>query len=146
LKESIMLATGGLLVCLALLALAAVAPVFRRSNPPEWTTRGWVGEVITLAIVCTLALGLGYLGAGVIGAVQTGVGYLDLGLLAAVLLVSVGIWRRLRTRTRPGALGAEALARAQAPESGQVHGEGLVARAEPAPLMASAPPPPHRAA
>jgi hypothetical protein len=141
-----MLATGGLLVCLALLALAAVAPVFRSSNPPQWTTPGWVGEVITLAIVCTLALGLGYLGAGVIGAVQMGVDYLDLGVLAAVLVVSVVIWRRLRARTRPGAPEAAALARAQAPEPEQVHSEGLAARAEPAPLMASKPPPPHRAA
>jgi hypothetical protein len=140
-----MLATGGLLVCIALLALATVGPVFRSSDPPEWTTRGWVGELVTLAIVCTLALGLGYLGAGVIGAVQTGVDYLDLGLLAAVLLVSVVIWRRLRARTRPGAL-PDALARAQAPESGQVHSEAPVARAEPAPVIASGPPPPHRAA
>ena len=50
-----MLATGGLLISVALLALAAVAPVFRSSNPPQWTTRGWIGEVVTLAIVCTLA-------------------------------------------------------------------------------------------
>ena len=135
-----MLATGGLLVCLALLALAVVAPLFRTSNPPQWTTRGWVGEVITLAIVCTLALGLGYLGAGVIGAVQTGIDYLDLALLAAVLLVSVVIWRRLSARARPGAIRAEAPARALAPGSGQAHSEGLAASAEPAPVIATKPP------
>ena len=50
-----MLAIGGLLVAIALLTLAVLAPVFRRENPPRWTTRGWIGEVVTLAIVCTLA-------------------------------------------------------------------------------------------
>jgi hypothetical protein len=93
-----MLATGGLLVAIALLALAAVAPVFRRANPPRWTRRGWIGELVTLVIVCTLALGLGYLGAGLIAAVQTGVDYLDLGLLAGVALVAVVTWRRLKAR------------------------------------------------
>ena len=91
-----MLAAGGLLVAIALLTLAAVAPVFRRANPPQWTTRGWTGEFITLAIVCTLALGLGYLGAGALAAFQMGPDYLDLGLLAGVALVTMVIWRRLK--------------------------------------------------
>jgi preprotein translocase SecF subunit len=103
-----MLATGGLLTAIALLTLAAVAPVFRSSNPPRWTTYGWVGELVTLAIVCTLALGLGYLGAGAIEAFQTGPNYLDLGLLAVVLFVSVVIWRRLSARVRPKAVEADA--------------------------------------
>jgi hypothetical protein len=42
-------------------------------------------------IVCTLALGLGYLGAGAIEAFQTGPTHLDLRLLAVVLFVSVVI-------------------------------------------------------
>jgi hypothetical protein len=89
LKDSNMLATGGILVCVAVLTLAAVAPVFRSSNPPRWTTYDWVGELLTLAIVCTLALGLGYLGAGATEAFRTGPNYDDLGLLALVLFRSV---------------------------------------------------------
>ena len=100
-----MLATGGLLTAIALLTLAAVAPVFRSSNPPRWTTYGWVGELVTLAIVCTLALGLGYLGAGTIEAFQTGPDSIDLGLLAVVLFASIVIWRRLKARARPKAGG-----------------------------------------
>ena len=91
LMDSNMLATGGILVCLALLALTAVAPVFRSSNPPRWTTYDWVGELISLAIVCALALGLGYLGAGATEAFRTGPNYDDLGLLARVLFLSVVI-------------------------------------------------------
>ena len=125
-----MLAIGALLVCAALLTLAAVAPVFRGDNPPRWTTRGWIGELVTLAMVCTLALGVGYFGAGVIAAFQTGLDYLDLGQLAGVVLVSVAIWRRL-------------LAPARIPEQGDA-GTRMVT-AEPAPLTAGAPPP-HRAA
>ena len=141
-----MLATGGLLISVALLALAAVAPVFRSSNPPQWTTRGWIGEVVTLAIVCTLAIGLGYLGAGVIGAAQTGPDYLDLGLLAVVLFVAGAIWRRLSARRRPLAVKADATRYARASESRQADSGSLVTMAEPTPVTASAPPPPHRAA
>lgn len=93
-----MLAIGGLLTCVALLTLAAVAPLFRRSNPPRWTTYGGVCEAVTLAIVCTLALGVGYLGAGTIAALETRPDYLDLGLLAGVALVAVVIWRGLKAR------------------------------------------------
>jgi hypothetical protein len=70
-RESNVLGAGALLVAIALLARAAVAPVFRRVNPPQWTTRRWSAELITLAIVCTLALGLGCLGAGALAALQT---------------------------------------------------------------------------
>jgi hypothetical protein len=141
-----MLATGGLLVCIALLTLAAVAPVFRRDNPPPWTTRGWIGELVTLAIVCTLAIGVGYIGAGTIETFQTGPDYLDLGVLGVVLLVAVVFGRRLSARARPKAVEADANRYARAPESGQVHSEGLVTRAERAPVIASKPPSPHRAA
>lgn len=116
-----MLATGGLLVSLALLMLALLAPVFRRSDPPRWTTRGWIGEFVTVAIVGTLALGLVCLSAGAIDAFQTGLHYLDLGLLAVVLVVSIVMWRRLSAGTRQKA-------------------------AESPPAAASAPPQPHEAA
>jgi hypothetical protein len=136
-----MLATGGLLTAIALLTLAAVAPVFRSSNPPRWATYGWVGELVTLAIVCTLALGLGYLGAGAIEAFQTGPDYLDLGLLAVVLFVSVVIWRRLKARARLKAVEADAGLHARVPGTGEARG-GLAAAAEPVPVTASEPPPP----
>jgi hypothetical protein len=139
-----MLATGGLLVSIALLTLALVAPVFRSSNPPEWTTRGWTGELVTLVIVCTLALGLGYLGAGAIAAFQAGPDYLDLGLLGVILLVSTVIWRRLSARARPGV--ADVSGYARVPESGQGLSGAPVPAAEPLPVTASGPPPPPKAA
>jgi len=140
------LATGGLLVSIALLAIAALAPVFRSSNPPQWTTRGWVGEVVTIATVSTLAIGLGYLGAGVIDAVQTGPDYLDLGLLAVVLFGSLVIWRRLRARARPNAPAADQRLHSQVPASRGGHGDGARAAAEGARGSAGAPAPPHKAA
>lgn len=109
-----MLTTGGLLVCVAILTLAAVAPAFRSSDPPQWTRRGWVGELVTLAIVCTLAIGVGYLGAGLITAVQTGPDFLDVGLLAGVLLVAVMVWRRLNADVRARASAVAMVAPAQA--------------------------------
>jgi hypothetical protein len=114
-QELEMLATGGLLVAIALLALAAVAPVFRRPNPPRWTKRGWIGEVVTLAIVCTLALGLGYLAAGILAAFQAGIDYLDLGLLAGVALVAIVIWRWLKARAAAPAVATTAATSEAAP-------------------------------
>jgi choline-glycine betaine transporter len=146
LKESNMLATGGLLVCIALLTLAVVAPVFRSSNPPEWTTRGWIGELVTLAIVCTLALGLGYLGAGAIAALQTGPAFIDLGLLAVVLLASVVIWRGLQARARAKAVEADASGYARVAESRQAQSGTQEATAEPLPVTTSEPAPPPKAA
>ena len=140
-----MLATGGLLIAIALLTLAAVAPVFRSSNPPRWTTYGWVGELVTLAMVCTFALGAGYLGAGAIEAFQTGPDYLDLGLLPVVLFVSIVIWRRLSARARPKAVDADARLHARVPGTGEARSGGLAAEAEPVPVTASEPPPPHKA-
>jgi hypothetical protein len=140
-----MLATGGLLIAIALLTLAAVAPIFRSSQPPRWTTRGWVGEAVTLVIVCILALGVGYLGAGAIGAVQTSPDYLDLGLLAAVVLGAVLIWRTLKARARPRAREAEAGVGVLVPESRDAPG-GRAAPAERAAVSASQPAPPHRVA
>jgi hypothetical protein len=136
-----MLATGGLLVSIALLTLAVIAPVFRSSNPPQWTTRGWIGELITLAIVCTLALGLGYLGAGAIDAFRTGPDYLDLSLLVVVLFALVVVWRGLKARAGPNAVGADASAFARALQSGRAD-SGLVTMAAAPPVAASAPPRP----
>jgi hypothetical protein len=141
-----MLATGGLLVSIALLTLALLVPIFHRSDPPRWTTRGWIGEVVTVSIVCTLALGLGCLGAGTIDAFQTGPDYIDLGLLAGVLLITVVIWRRLNARARPGALAADAMVRAPAPASADTRSGGGVATAEPVQAAVREPSPPHRAA
>jgi hypothetical protein len=140
-----MLATGGLLVAIALLTLAAVAPIFRSSKPPRWAARGWVGEAVTLLIVCILALGVGYVGAGAIAAFQTGPDYLDLGLLAAVALGAVLIWRTLKARARPRAREADAGVRVPVPESRDVPG-GRAATAERAAVSANDPAPPHRAA
>ncbi|MGH6897188.1 MAG: hypothetical protein ACREJ5_11675 [Geminicoccaceae bacterium] len=137
-----MLAIGGLLTCVALLTLAAVAPVFRSSNPPRWTTYGWVGEAVALAIVGTLALGVG---AGAIDAFQTGLDYADLGLLAGVVLVAVVIWRSLEARAQSRALEAGAAVRARVPASGDAGG-GRAAPAERVPMTVGEPPPPHRAA
>jgi hypothetical protein len=105
-----MLVTGGLLVSIALLTLAAVAPVFRGNNPPRWTTRRWIGELVTLTIVCALAVGLTCLGAGAINAAQSGLDLLDLGLFAAVLLVTVVIFRSLKARARLGAARSDGFA------------------------------------
>jgi len=141
-----MLAIGGLLTCAAVLVLAAVAPAFRSDNPPRWTTYGWVGEVVTLAIVCTLAVGIGYVGAGVIDAFRTGVDYLDLALLAGVVLVAVVIWRQWIARAGAKSLEAEASLHVLVPEPWDAASGGRTAPAEKTPLAASGPPSPHRAA
>ena len=135
-----MLATGGLLVSIALLTFAALLRVFRSSAPPRWTTRGWIGELVTVSIVCTLALGLGCLGAGAIDAFQTGPEGLDLGLLALVLIASIMIWRRLQT-ARPRAV--EPAASGDVPVSESARSGGT---AGPPPVSASGPPQPHQAA
>jgi hypothetical protein len=135
-----MLATGGLLVSIALLTLAALVPVFRSSAPPRWTTRGWIGELVTVSIVCTLALGLGCLGAGAIDAFQTGPDGLDLGLLAVVLVASIVVLRRLQA-ARPKAIGPAASGDVPVSESARSGGTP-----QPLPVASSEPPSPHRAA
>jgi hypothetical protein len=96
-----------LLVCAAVLTLAAIGPLFRSDPPPKGTTYGWVGEAVTLTIVCAFALGIASIGAGVAEAVQTGLDYLDLGLLAGVVVVAFALRRWWGSRVRPGALEAE---------------------------------------
>ena len=142
-KESNVLAIGGLLVCAAVLTLAALVPVFRRSDPPRWTTRGWVGEVVTLAIVCTLALGVGYLGAGAINAFEVGPDYLDLVLLAGVLCAAVVIWRWLSARARPAAVAVAVRVRSPATRIQSARSRAGAATDESMPVTT---PPSHRAA
>jgi hypothetical protein len=133
-----MLATGGLLVSIALLTLALLAPIFHGSDPPRWTTRGWIGELVTVSIVCVLALGLVQLGAGAIEAVRSGPKYLDLGLLAVVLTASILIWRRLKARAPRTTTEPAASLDVAGSASGRVP-------AQP-PAAASDSPPPHKAA
>jgi cytochrome b561 len=93
-----MLALGGLLTSAAILALAALALVFRNPNPPRWTTSSWAGELISVGLVSLFALGLAMFVAGAVGAYREGLQLIDLGLLAAVLLGALVIWRRLDLR------------------------------------------------
>jgi hypothetical protein len=95
-----MLAFGGLLTCAALLALAGCALLFRRPGAPRWTTYSICHELVAIAIVCVLAIGLGYLAAGVIGALEHGVDFMDVALLTGILLATFVILRRLRVFER----------------------------------------------
>ncbi len=58
----------------------------------------------------TLAVGLSCLGAGAINAAPSGLDFLDLGLFAAVLLVAMVIFRRLKARARLGAARSDGFA------------------------------------
>jgi hypothetical protein len=136
-----MLATGGLLIAVGLLMLALFVPMFRRSDPPQWTTRGWIGELVTVGLVSTLSLGLACFVAGAIDAFRASPDPLDLGLLAVVLIASIAIWRRFKASTRPKAVAPPA--RTDVAASGSVRSDGT---AEPLPGAASEPPPPHKAA
>jgi hypothetical protein len=133
------LATGGLVVCVALLTLAAVARAFRSSNPPRWTTHKWVEGIFSLAFACTLPFGLAILGAGLTGAVQTGPDYLDLGLLAIVLLVSIAIWLGLSGRIRPRVFESDVSGYASVSEDGRAHSSGLATAANPVSMPPSEP-------
>jgi len=102
-----MLALGALLTCAALLGIVLSALVFRRPDPPRWTTRSWAGEAVAIALVCVLSLGLGYLGAGSIDAYRQGLAATDLGLLVLVLILTLVVWRKLGLRERWRAMAAE---------------------------------------
>jgi hypothetical protein len=102
-----MLALGGLLTCAAVLALAALAVVFRSSSPPRWTASYWAGELISVGLVTLFALGLAMLVAGAVGAYREGLQLVELGLLAAVLLAALLIWRSLGLRARLRAVATE---------------------------------------
>ena len=105
-----MLAIGGLLAGAALLAIVVLAPLFRRPEPPRWTRYQLVGELITVGIVSLLALGIGYMGAGVVAAFGAGIDIVQLGLFAASLVAVVVVWRWLNARTAPAGPSAEATA------------------------------------
>lgn len=135
-----MLALGALLLCAAILALAASAILFRRPDPPRWTTRAWAGEVISIAIVAMLALGLAYLFTGAAGAYQEGPAVVDLGLLAVVLVAAVALWRKLALGVRMRATAVEPATRRQA-----AGGVAASRGATPLPEMpATSEPPPSR--
>jgi hypothetical protein len=140
------LAIGGLLVCAAVLTLAAIAPLFRSDPPPKWTTYGWVGEAVTLTIVWALALGIASIGAGVVDAVQTGLDPLDLVLLAAVVVVAFALRRWWKSRVRPGAPQAAPDLSIAVSDSKDTSGRAPAAPAEAALVSPSSPSPPHRAA
>ncbi len=93
-----MLAIGGLLAGGALLAIVILTSIFRRPAPPRWTTRGLAGELVTVAIVSTLALGIGYVGAGAIQAWQQGVDPVQIGLFAASIAAVIAARRWLKAR------------------------------------------------
>jgi choline-glycine betaine transporter len=95
-----MLVLGGLLSCAAVLAIAVFALIFRNPNPPRWTTYSWAGELSAVALVCVLAVGVGYLSSGAISAYQQGLSLVDLALLAVVLAVAAVVWRKLDVRAR----------------------------------------------
>jgi hypothetical protein len=135
-----------LLLCAAVLALAVIGPLFRSDAPPKWTTYGWVGEFVTLAIVCALALGVTALGAGAIAAYQTDLDYLDLGLLAGFALLAVAARRWWKARARPRALQAEPSLSVLVSDSRDTSGRGPAAPAERAKSRPSRPRRPHRAA
>jgi hypothetical protein len=102
-----MLPLGALLTCAAILALAALAIVFRSPNPPRWTTWSWVGELISVGLVSLFALGLAMFVARAVSAYQEGPKLVEVGLLAAVLLGALVVWRRLDLRARFRAIAAE---------------------------------------
>jgi hypothetical protein len=135
-----------LLLCAAVLTLAVIGPLFRSDAPPKWTTYGWVGECVTLAIVCALALGVTALGAGAIAAYQTGLDYLDLGLLAGFMLVAVVARRWWKARARPRARQAEPSLSVVVSGSRDTSGRGPAAPVEQARSRPSQPRRRHRAA
>jgi hypothetical protein len=133
-----MLPLGGLLTCAAILALAALAVVFRSPNPPRWTTWSWAGELISVGLVALFALGLAMFVAGAVGAYHEGLQLVDLGLLAAVLLAAVVIWRRLNLRAGFRAMPAEPVG-ADARSAGPVATTNApAAPTEPAPSRSTA--------
>lgn len=101
-----MLALGGFLVGLTILALGVLIPLFRDPDGPSWTKRLLINELVTVALVATLALGLGYVGAGIITAVEQGLDLVDVGLLLAVAAGTVVLWPLLKVRARLRAIEA----------------------------------------
>ena len=115
-----MLATGGVLISIGLLTFTLLVRIFRRSDPPRWTTRGWVGEIVTIGLVSMLALGATCLIAGVIGMVRDGADLLQVALLALVVLLALVIGRKLRSNAQVAAGAAAPLPAGTPPAPGKV--------------------------
>jgi hypothetical protein len=56
----------------------------RQQRSSAVAPRRWIGKIVTPAVICSLALGLSYLGVSAMDAFQTGLNYLNLGPLAVV--------------------------------------------------------------
>lgn len=94
-----MLAIGGLLAGGALLVIVILTPIFRRPTPPRWVTWPLAGELVTVAIVSVLALGVGCVGVGAIQVWQQGLDLVQIGLFAASIAAVVVARRWLKART-----------------------------------------------
>jgi hypothetical protein len=135
------LALGGLLICAALFALAALAIACRSPNPPRWAIGSWAGELGSLAIVALLAFGVADFTAGAVSVYEDGLHVLDLGLLAVLLFGVLAIWRRLDVRARLKAVAADARAQTASPSGAEARSAGHVITTK-APALATEPPPP----
>jgi hypothetical protein len=133
-----MLALGAVLAVGALLALAGLALIFRRPEPPRWTEHSLASELAAVGIVAVFAIGLGCLGAGAMTAWREGPDFLDLGLLVVVLAGALMLWRRLDVRARLNAM--EAATTALGPVPGQMRVAGQDATLQ-APVTMPEPPP-----
>jgi hypothetical protein len=98
-----MLIMGVVSIAATVLALAALLPVFRAPRQAHWTRRKWVGEVITLAIVGGLTLGVAGFCAGAYRAYQSGLTLVDAGVVMLVVGLSVVLWRWLARRRQAAA-------------------------------------------
>lgn len=92
------LVIGVLLIAVAVLAMAGMAIVCRKPDPPGWTRSFVLVELITVSIV-------GLLATGAIEAVtfflveQPVFGTREAGLLAAIIAIFCLAWRRLKVRS-----------------------------------------------
>lgn len=105
-----MLALGGMLIGVTIVALGLLLPICRDPDGPSWVRRSLIGELMTVALVTMLALGLGHVGAGIVRQVEQGVDPIDIGLFLAVLAAVVAVWPRLRVRARLRAIELKAAA------------------------------------
>jgi hypothetical protein len=93
-----MLAMGAVLTGAAVFILGLITPIFRRPDPPRWTRMALVGELITVAIVSAMTLGLGFLAIGIFHTLKGDEPLLDLVIFGALVVASVVFlrWRRAR--------------------------------------------------
>jgi hypothetical protein len=90
-----MLIIGVALIVAASLALAALIPVFNAPQPPRWTRSRSLGELVTLGIVSTFAIGIATSVAGAWHAWEVGPTLLELAAVVILLGGGVVLWRRL---------------------------------------------------